>query len=553
MVLLKEAKVNEKSLLQRPEASACRELAASLAREMESLLQGKAVEDIEVDIRHIFDNRLKDFEYILLVDPKGKALIHTNRLREGMIFLDPVGKAGVDSLQPLEQVYFRNTGEVLLDASHPVMLQSKKAYTLRVGWAFEQRGIFQKFLTMLALPTIAGIVMMSTLVIGGLQDLLLIGAYTWGIFLITALFTGFSFYNYIQKSLEKTKAATKAINQGDLTKKVDKNSNDELGQIALEMNKISIGLKSIIETVDHSAHIADETSTQLVLSSRQVAYSTEKISTSVDGLVSQTDHQQLQLKSANQLTIDMNQTARDMTVSAEEAILVGKEVADASQAGLQRVDEAKIQMEEITQSVAQTLAVMENLEKEAIQITRITEVINNISAQTQMLALNAAIEAARAGEHGKGFAVVAEEVRKLAEESARSSHSIMTILKNINDQVELSAHSMHVNHQAVETGRMKMNQVNQIMHALDEASTKTRGVLESNQEKAMQLQEKAHQVTNNINSANEMALEIAGDAAKIASVLQEQMAASEEVAASAERTSDVSSELLQLIRRFKIK
>ncbi len=78
---------------------------------------------------------------------------------------------------------------------------------------------------------------------------------------------------------------------------------------------------------------------------------------------------------------------------------------------------------------------MRRLEDHAKEVGQIISLVGDIAGQTNLLALNASIEAARAGEHGKGFAVVAEEVRKLADESAKAVQGISELVQNIQHEV----------------------------------------------------------------------------------------------------------------------
>src|SRR5690606_29947922 len=83
----------------------------------------------------------------------------------------------------------------------------------------------------------------------------------------------------------------------------------------------------------------------------------------------------------------------------------------------------------------QSLGTIRELDQNAQKIGEIVQLVGSIAGQTNLLALNASIEAARAGEHGKGFAVVAEEVRVLADESAKAVHSIDELVKIIQSDV----------------------------------------------------------------------------------------------------------------------
>jgi twitching motility protein PilJ len=119
---------------------------------------------------------------------------------------------------------------------------------------------------------------------------------------------------------------------------------------------------------------------------------------------------------------DRARTAADEGTKAVEAVIVG--------------------MERISQNVQAGAKKIKRLGERSMEISSIVNVINQISAQTDMLALNAAIEAARAGEHGRGFTVVAEEVRKLAERAATATKEIEKLVASIQAETNESVATM---------------------------------------------------------------------------------------------------------------
>lgn len=124
--------------------------------------------------------------------------------------------------------------------------------------------------------------------------------------------------------------------------------------------------------------------------------------------------------------------------------------------GMQSIVEASKQMEVITNEVAKSGELTENLEKQSLQIGQILFIITAIVDQTKLLSLNASIEAARAGEHGKGFSVVAQEVRKLANGTEQSAVEIQAVIEKIQSVIEELAEGMEKSLSEVLVGNEKI-------------------------------------------------------------------------------------------------
>ena len=152
----------------------------------------------------------------------------------------------------------------------------------------------------------------------------------------------------------------------------------------------------------------------------------------------------------NSIAQDMSNRTETQAATLEETAAALNELTASVQSTAENAANADTQMaengrqaEESGQVVHRAISAMEQIEQSSRQITRITDVIDDIAFQTNLLALNAGVEAARAGEAGKGFAVVASEVRSLAQRASESAREIKRLISQSTEQVEAGSALVH--------------------------------------------------------------------------------------------------------------
>ena len=342
-----------------------------------------------------------------------------------------------------------------------------------------------------------------------------------------------------------------ASNEGDLTKRMPSESNDEIGNIADSFNLFTGKVHDIVKEVHENSVNISYLCSELNENVQKSTESSEEISKVVEEIAKGATEQAKETQDSSEHVIDMGkalehslqltdllrQLASDIETKKDE----GTKLLDIL---INKTDNSSNDSKEIDSIVSQT-------NEYAMEIEKASQMIQSIADQTNLLALNAAIEAARAGDAGKGFAVVADNIRTLAEQSigfAQEINSVIIALKERSQKAVETAKTLDAGIKEQTEGVYDtQNKFIDIANSLDNM----KNLVEELQSSSAILEQRKIDLVDMVQNLSAIAQENAASTQETTATIQQQASSLHMIADESDKLNDSVNNVLKVINKFK--
>ncbi len=354
--------------------------------------------------------------------------------------------------------------------------------------------------------------------------------------LLSTFIIGRSILKPVRAAMEGLKDV--AEGDGDLTKRLKIDSNDEVGELSKAFNVFMNNLQELIKNITKTDKRLSKSADNLINLTDEVSSETKDLSKTSSVVASASEEISAQITDVANSMEEASANVNMVSVATEEMSASINEIAQNSEKARNSTEKAVIQSDQTSDKV-------NKLGNAAKAISKVTEVITEISEQTNLLALNATIEAARAGEAGKGFAVVANEIKELAKQTAQATLDIKGKIEEIQRSTSETVTEISMISKII-------NEVNEIVGTIATAVSQQSTVTQDITENISRASGGITNINENISQSSVVSQDISRDIHGVDEVTEKISVSSVHMRENANELSDLSVQLTDLIGKFKI-
>ena len=372
---------------------------------------------------------------------------------------------------------------------------------------------------------------------------------------ILAVLISLSISGNISKPLKKIVNYARQIGDGNLTIKkadFDYEGKDEMGNMVTALADMVDSQSAMMTQIVTIAKNLAKGANNLATISQETNASMEEVKASISQAKDLSESNGVALEESNAGVEEMSAGADTVAHSATESAAFIAQTTEASNNALETMRNVIEVMYDVDKNSKASELKIQQLVSSVENVSSFVSVITGIADQTNLLALNAAIEAARAGEVGRGFAVVAEEVRKLAEESARAAQNVNGIIQELQtgaqESIKATTDASYLLASTLQHAEEALSELNDALGQIKKASDSIQSIAAIAEEQAVSSKEVAQAIDN----AAKSSISIAETISNIHFASDETAKASEGVAIHAESMASFSDMLSDLLSNLKL-
>ena len=331
-----------------------------------------------------------------------------------------------------------------------------------------------------------------------------------------------------------------------------RNSKDEIGSLFRSIDKMIVNLTSIVQNISEHSQNTAATAEELTATAQSASSSSEEVSTAVNNIAEGATSQAEDTQSAAGSVEKSNSLLEEMIKILEQLNNSTNTIESKKNEGSKILSELIAITEEHKNISDKVADVINETNKSTETISNASDMIQSISDQTNLLALNASIEAARAGEAGKGFAVVAGEIGKLAEDSARFTNEIRTVIEDLKGKSEEAVNMMKTSSEMINKQNEKVQETEDKFNEIATEVDNSKAIVEKIDNEANSISGENKNVVRVVGNLSAIAEENAATTEQSSASVDTQSQSIQDISKASENLAEIATKLQEEIAKFKL-